>query len=50
MKRRNVDYEYETNREKVIDVDFEKLMREFDEQTKDKKRDRGNRKKRKHKK
>ena len=50
MKRRNVDYEYETNREKVVNVDFEQLMREFNEQSKDKKHDRGNRKKRKHKK
>lgn len=38
MKRRNVDYEYETNREKVVNVDFEQLMKEFDKDSRERRR------------
>lgn len=44
MKRRNVDYEYETNREKVINVDFEQLMKEFDKDSRERRRRKKNKK------
>ena len=48
MKRKNAEYEYMTDREQVVDVDFEALLEEFrQESRKRQKKRKRNRKKHK---
>ena len=44
MKRKNMTYEYETNREEVQDVDFEQLLIEFQKASRERRKKNKNKK------
>ena len=38
MKRKNVAYEYETNRTKIEDIDFEQMLMEFNKASRERRK------------